>query len=132
MDDQATQGQVEIGYRYYEGVAAGTVMIGQPPNCESFRELFDWPDVVVPIQPDGSDVVTVLNDLDSDSARVSAISRRNAVEGLLRHDWVYRWKEMFRVVGIEPPPRMAARERRLKDLADLASNATENEVSTFP
>jgi len=132
MDDQATHGQVEVGYRYFEGVAAGTVMIGQPPNCEAFGELFDWPDVVMPIQPDGSDVITVLNDLDSDPTRVSAISRRNAVEALLRHDWIYRWKEMFRVVGIEPPARMTAREQRLKDLADLASNDTENEVSTLP
>jgi hypothetical protein len=125
--DQVTQGQPEVGYRYFEGAAAGTVMIGQPANCEAFRELFDWPDAVMPIQPDGSDVITVLNDLDSDPARVSTISRRNAVEALLRHDWIYRWKEMFRVVGSEPPPRMAVRERRLKDLADLASHATETE-----
>ncbi|MGC1361436.1 MAG: glycosyltransferase [Silvibacterium sp.] len=132
MDDQITQGQVEVGYRYFEGVAAGTVLIGQPPNCEAFRELFDWPDVVMPILPDGSNVKAVLNDLDSDPVRVSSISRRNAVEALLRHDWIYRWKEMFRVVGIELPPGMTARERRLKGLADLVSNATENKVSILP
>jgi hypothetical protein len=124
-----THGQVEIGHRYYEGAAAGAVMIGQPPNCEAFKELFDWPDAVIPVHPDGSDVVAALNDLDSDPARVSAIGRRNATESLLRHDWVYRWKEIFRVVGVEPSPRMTARERGLKDLADLASNVTENEAS---
>ena len=126
-----TFGQVEIGHRYYEGAAAGAVMIGQPPDCEAFRELFEWPDAVITIQPDGSDVMAVLNDLDSDPVRVSAIGRKNATEALLRHDWVYRWKEMFRVAGVEPSPRTTARERGLKDLANFASDITENEASVL-
>jgi hypothetical protein len=113
-----TQGQVEIGSRFYEGAAAGTVMIGQAPDCEAYRELFGWPEVVIQIQPDGSDIMAVLSDLGSDPERMAAISRRNTKEALLHHDWVYRWNEMFRVAGIELSPRMAARERRLKDLAD--------------
>ncbi|HTT22815.1 MAG TPA: glycosyltransferase [Candidatus Sulfotelmatobacter sp.] len=129
MDDQVTRGQIEVGYRFYEGAAAGTVMIGQPPNCEAFSELFQWTDAVVPIRPDGSDVTEVLAMVGSERARVSAISRRNAVEALLHFDWVYRWKQMFRVAGIEPSPGMAARERRLKELADLAMNPTDCEAS---
>jgi hypothetical protein len=123
------QGQVEIGYRYYEGASAGTVMIGQAPNCEAFRELFPWQDAVVPIQPDGSDVMEVLCGLAREPERASAISRKNAAEVLLHHDWVYRWHEIFRVAGIEPSPRMAARERRLRDLADLALNNVANDAS---
>jgi hypothetical protein len=123
-----TQGQIEVGYRYYEGAAAGTVMIGEPPNCEAFRELFQWPDAVIPIQPDGSDVIEVLASLGSEPARISAISRKNAVEALLHHDWVYRWKELFQVAGLEPLPRMAAREHRLKELASLATNALVNDA----
>jgi len=132
MDDQVTRGQVEIGYRYYEGAAAGAVMIGQPPKCEAFTEQFPWRDVVIAINPDGSDVTTVLSELASDPARVVAIGRRNAVEALLRHDWLYRWKEMFRGAGIEPMPGLAERERCLKDVADFASNVTESEASTLP
>jgi hypothetical protein len=45
------------------------------------------------------------------------------LEALLRHDWVYRWNEMLRVAGIEPSPRMAARERHLKDMADFVASA---------
>jgi hypothetical protein len=116
-----TRGQVEIGYRYYEGAAAGTVMIGDAPDCEAYRELFGWPEAVIQIQPDGSDIMAVLSDLGSDPERMAAISRGNTKEALLRHDWVYRWNEMFRVAGIEPSPRMADRERRLKDMADLAA-----------
>lgn len=123
FDDPETGGQIEVGYRYYEGAAAGTVMIGQAPDCEAFRRLFDWQDAVIPIQPDGSDVIAVLEELKSDPDRVSGICRRNAVEALRRHDWVYRWKEMFRVVGIDPLPAMAMRERRLKELTDLVSDA---------
>jgi len=131
MDDPVTRGQVEVGYRFYEGAAAGTVLIGQPPNCEAFREEFPWPDAVVPIQPEGSDVLEVLAKLGSEPARTSAISRRNTAEALLHHDWVYRWKEMFRLVGLEPLPGMAARERRLKELADLVTNATDKDARTL-
>jgi hypothetical protein len=121
-----TRGQVEVGSRYYEGAAAGTVMVGEVPDCEAYRELFGWPEAVIPICPDGSNVKAVLSELGSDPERTSAISRRNAKEALLRHDWAYRWNEMFRVVGIEPSPRMAARERRLKDMADMIAKTNEN------
>ena len=122
---EETQGQVEIGYRYCEGAAAGAVMIGQAADCEAFRELFPWPDAVVEIRPDGSDVLDVLADLDSNPARVSAISRRNAAESLLRHDWIHRWKKIFQLSGIEPSPGMTAREEHLKSLADAALHAPE-------
>jgi hypothetical protein len=120
-----TRGQVEVGARYYQGAAAGTVMIGQAADCEAYRELFGWPEAVIQICHDGSDLMAVLSDLDSDSERIAAISRQNAKEALLRHDWVYRWNEMFRVAGIELSPRMAVRERRLKDMADFIAGQTE-------
>jgi hypothetical protein len=120
-----TRGQVEVGSRYYEGAAAGTVMIGEAADCEAYRELFGWPEAVIQICPDGSDLAAVLSGLDSEPERTAAISRRNAREALLRHDWVYRWNEMFRIAGIEPSPRMAARERRLKDMADFVASVSE-------
>jgi hypothetical protein len=120
---EETQGQVAIGFRYYEGAAAGAVMIGQAPNCEEFSDMFGWPDVVIEIRPDGSDVLEVLASLDSERERVSTISRRNTAEALLRHDWVYRWKKIFQVAGIEPSPGMVEREHRLGELAQLALSA---------
>ncbi len=123
MDQLNTQGQVEVGYRYYEGAAAGTVMIGDKPDCDAYRELFGWPEAVIPIQADGSDTMAVLHELRSNPERMTAISARNTKESLLRHDWVHRWNEMFRIAGIEPSPRKAAREQRLKDLADLSTSA---------
>jgi hypothetical protein len=121
-----TRGQTEVAGRYFEGAAAGTVMLGQAPNCEAFQDMFPWPDAVIEIQPDGSDVIEVLARLGSEPERVSALGRRNAAEALLRHDWVYRWKEILRVVGLEPSPRMLERERRLKELAALANDTLES------
>ncbi len=115
-----TGGQVEVGARYYEGASAGTVMIGHAPESEAFRELFPWQDAVISLKADGSDVLKVLSSLEAEPERISAISCRNAAEALLRHDWVYRWKEILRVVGIEPSPGMKLREQRLRDLAELS------------
>jgi hypothetical protein len=113
-----TRGQVEIGYRYYEGAAAGCVMLGQAPECDAFRHQFDWPDAVVEVDPDGSDVVKALRSLGLDRSRVRQISTRNATEALLRHDWIYRWKDILRTVGVQPSAGLAAREERLKQLAE--------------
>ena len=116
------QGQIEVGYRYYEGAAAGAVLIGDLPDCDAYRELLGWPEAVIRIRPDGSDTMAVLNELRSNPERVAAISTRNTREALLRHDWSHRWTEMFRIVGFDPSPRKAARDQRLKHLADLFAN----------
>jgi len=121
----STKGQVELGYRYFEGAAAGTVMIGDVPDCEAYRELFGWPEAVIRLQPDGSDTMAILSELGSNPERMAAIRRQNTTGAVLRHDWLYRWKEMFRIAGIEPSPRGAVREQRLKDLADLSTSANQ-------
>src|SRR5581483_11256439 len=130
---EETVGQVEIGFRYYEGSAAGAVMIGQAPNCRSFRERFDWPDAVINVKPDGSDVVERLAELGAEPDRLRAISRRNAAQALRRHDWLYRWKQIYEVAGVAPSPGMIARERRLNELARVAddSNAVSRSTPGF-
>lgn len=112
-----TGGQVEIGYRYYEGCAAGAILLGQVPECDSFYEMFGWTDSVVPIRTDGSDTVAVLSELLAQPERMHAISRENTIQALLRHDWVYRWKDVYKVAGIPSSQGMLKREARLKALA---------------
>ena len=119
-----TQGQIEIGWRYFEGAAAGAVMIGQAPDCKPFRRMFDWPDAVIEVKIDGSDVTEVLLDLAARPERFLEISRRNAVEALLRHDWVYRWKQILDIAGLTPLPAMEARQKRLRALAETAKNSS--------
>lgn len=118
-----THGQIEFGPRYYEALTAGSVLIGQAPDTIPFRQLFDRPDVVVEVKPDGSDVAAVLRRLNSDPDQLQSMSRRNIVEGLLRHDWSYRWKNMFDVVGLEASPGMVHRQLSLQRLADQVASA---------
>jgi hypothetical protein len=81
--------------------------------------------VVIEVDPGGSDVIDVLAELNRNPERVYQIGRRNAVEALLRHDWVYRWKQAFDVAGLSPSPGMSAREDHLRDLAALADRSAE-------
>jgi hypothetical protein len=117
---EETRGQIEVGFRYYEGSAAGAVMIGQAPDCQSFREMFDGPDAVIEIKPDGSDVAKLLSCLRAQPDRVQQIGRRNARQGLLRHDWAYRWGQILDIAGLQPGPGMEARQKTLKELAEHA------------
>jgi hypothetical protein len=117
---QGRQGQVDIGFRYFEGSAAGTVLVGQAPGCELFRMHFDWPYSVIETEADGSDTVDVISKLSAEPERIHEISCRNAEEALRRHDWVYRWKEVLGIAGLNPKPAMDARERRLAELAEVA------------
>lgn len=118
-----TGGQIEIGFRYYEGSAAGAVLLGQAPDCQPFREMFDWPDAVVSVKPDGSDVAHVLSELARQPERISKIGRRNAQGALLRHDWSYRWRRILEIAGLPPMPSMDGRMRALQGLAARAEGA---------
>ena len=117
-----TAGQIEVGFRFYEGAAAGCVLLGQAPRCEPFDGMFDWPHAVVEIAADGSNIADVLSRLSGDPERLRDISRRNAVECLLRHDWVYRWKQIFQIAGVAPTDGMQSRELELRRLAEIAAN----------
>lgn len=121
MDDpyNETGGQIEFGDRYHEGAAAGTVMLGQSPDVAHFRSLFGWQDSVIEVAPDGSDICDTIRNLDAEPERIRQISHRNIVESLLQHDWMHRWNDIFRIVGIKPYDNMVARTDYLKDLASV-------------
>jgi len=118
-----THGQSEISYRFMEGAASGTVMIGEPRENQVFRKYFDWPDVVIPVPYDTPNVAEVLADLDSQPERLARIRKNNVINCLLRHDWVYRWRAILDMVGLEPRPGLLAREERLRKLAEQVQQA---------
>lgn len=115
---EQTHGQSVVGFRYYEGAAAGTVMIGQAPESQGFREMFDWPEAVVPVRADGSNIEAVMSELSRQPERLHAIGRRNAEGALRRHDWSYRWNRILEIAGLPPAPGMENRGRALQSLAD--------------
>jgi hypothetical protein len=110
--------QMEAGNRYFEGAAAGAIMVGERPNNEVFEELFDWPDAVSHLAYDSHDI-GVIRDLDADPERGDRIRRTGIVQALMRHDWVYRWEAILKTVGLEPMRRALERKDRLGKLVEI-------------
>jgi hypothetical protein len=117
-DANATGDQQEVGARFFEGAAAGTVMLGVPPECESFTRNFDWEDAVIQVAYDAPNIVEILAELDSQPDRLQKIRTNNVVNSLLKHDWVYRWETILATVGLDSTPAMMARKARLQNLVE--------------
>lgn len=111
-----TEGQEEIGYRFFEGLAGGAVLLGDHPDTEAFREHLGWQDAVIRIPFDCPDIADILEALDREPERLEAIRRRNVDNVLRRHDWLHRWVAILDAFGLSETEAMAARRRRLDDL----------------
>jgi len=112
-----TGGQEEISGRFYEGAAAGTVMLGEPPNTEEFRRQFSWDGAVISIPFSAPRIGDAIAELDRDPARVARIRRDGIVNSLLRHDWVYRFRTILETLHLPLPAAVLAREQQLAALA---------------
>jgi hypothetical protein len=114
---EETGGQSEFGYRYFEGAAPGTIMIGERPNNKQFERIFNWEDAVIHL-PFGSDKIgTIIKELDKQPERQRRIRRNNIVQSLLHHDWAYRWETVLKMAGLDPLPGLLKRKEKLKELA---------------
>ena len=109
-----------ISARFYEGAAAGTVMIGEAPRSEEFKQQFNWPDAVIHVPFDCPDIDNILADLNRDPERLRTIRRNNAREAALRHDWLRRIQVVFDTLGLTPTEEMRARAQRLDRIASQA------------
>ena len=117
-----TMGRDEISARFYEGAAAGAVMLGEPPGTSQFEAQFDWPDALIRLPFDSPEIMQLLAELDADPERLSRMQRSNVRNAALRHDWVHRVREVYEVLGLPATAGMLAREERLRALAGLAAN----------
>lgn len=109
----------EIAGRFYEGVAAGAVLLGDAPATDEFRNQFDWPDAVIRMPFDCPRIEEVLAELSADPQRLARTSHNNARNAALRHDWLHRLEVIFTTLGMAPTPGMIERKRRLTELAQL-------------
>lgn len=107
-----------IGARFFEGAAAGVVLIGERPLCLEYDILFDWPDSVFEIERGGTDTERVLDMLLADEGRIERASAAGVRECAARHDWVHRWRSIYEIVGLEVTAEMLQREREVEDLAN--------------
>src|SRR5262249_37592427 len=99
-------GEEVVASRFFEGAAGGAVILGRAPQCPEFRQCFDWPDAVVEVSPDVSDIASVIDELEGQPWRGKRIARTNAIRCLLRHDWAYRWEAILSTIGMESSPQL--------------------------
>jgi hypothetical protein len=123
-EPEYTGNREELSGRFYEGAAAGTVMLGEAPDSADFRNLFGWPDAVIRLPFDCPEVGELLAQLDADPGRLARIRRDNVHHAALAHDWLHRLQTVFATFGLAPSAAMLERERRLQELAQLALHAT--------
>jgi Glycosyl transferases group 1 len=121
--------QSEVGARYFEGSAAGAVLLGRAPTVHSFQDAFPWPDAVLNVRDDGSDVEAVLDSVASKQDELERISSRNAVHALRSHDWGHRWDAILKLTGLMSRPALG---QRLLALETLANNAAPSRRSREP
>jgi hypothetical protein len=88
--------------RYFEAAAGGAILLGSRTPSAEFDTLFDWPDAVVEIAHDGSDLADTLDALEADPLRCAEIRRDNITASLHRHDWVYRWQQILAAFDLRP------------------------------
>jgi hypothetical protein len=110
--------QIEIGNRYFEGAAAGAIMIGEAPANDKFQRLFDWQDAVIPLPYNSDKIGAVMAELDKQPERQERIRQTNVTQVLTRHDWAYRWEAILGAVGLEAMPKLLHRKESLVRLAE--------------
>ena len=119
VDEPRRGNQSEIGNRYFEGAASGSILIGEYPANPEFEKLFSWPDAAIHL-PFGSDQIEkIIRQIDAHPDREEKIHRNNVVHSLRQHDWVYRWETILKRAGIDPLPGLFERKQRLEDLSNI-------------
>jgi glycosyl transferase family 1 len=126
-----TRGQSEVGARFFEGAAAGAVLIGQAPTTPAFARDFNWRDAVVEIGTTDDSIASALSALSKAPDYRAALGRRNAVEAMRRFDWGYRWKQVLELAGVAPLPQLSQRLSRLARRATDTESAPLMEQLTF-
>lgn len=114
-----TEGQSEIGYRFFEGAAAGTIMLGVKPQNEIFDKYFHWRDAVIEIPFDVQAFEAFWRKLDSRPECTDVIRKNNIYYSLMEHDWVHRWRAILNLLSMPPKDSLIERERVLRQRAEM-------------
>jgi glycosyl transferase family 1 len=126
VEDDESRGQSEVGARFFEGAAAGAVILGRAPKAPNFAEVFHWPDAVVDAGSSEEELTAALAKFKADPTLIATASRKSAAEALRKFDWAHRWKDILRLAGVEPTPKLLQRERHMHELAAAGEAAPEN------
>jgi Glycosyl transferases group 1 len=115
--------QIEIGNRYFEGAAAGTIMLGERPDNAEFDKLFNWPDPMIHVPYNSPDIGKIISSLDRDPVKLNKMRCMNVKQTLLQHDWLYRWEAILAATGLEPMPELSHRKQILLSLIESIGQA---------
>ena len=118
-----TAGEEALAARYFEGAAAGAIMLGSRTDAPEFDACFPWEDAVIELPYAPTDLRGIIEELERDPDRLARARTANAVHSLRRHDWVHRWAQVLDSVGLPHTPAM---RRRAEGLAGLADEAEAN------
>lgn len=116
-----TTGQAEIGFRFFEGLAGGAVLLGDPPPTEQFTQHLGWEDTVIAAPFDCADIADIIAELEAQPSRLQAIRQRNVLNMVRRHDWLYRWEVILARAGLTQTPAMKGRAELLGNLEESIS-----------
>lgn len=108
---EETGGVDEIAARFFEFTAAGVILLGRSPNGDVFRKYFDWQDAVINIGSNYEKIPDIIRQILSDKQSMDTITRRNILQSLRKNDWVYRFMEMTKCMGLDSNCRMTERVR---------------------
>lgn len=117
-DPRRTGGEGEIPSRFFEGAAAGTVMIGEPPQTEAFQNYFGWEDALIAVPFDAPYISEVIAELEAQPERVTEIRRKNMIQSYLRHDWLYRLQTIYNTFDLPASEAMIQRSEQLARRVD--------------
>ncbi|MEE4384137.1 MAG: glycosyltransferase [Pseudomonadales bacterium] len=109
--------QQEVGYRFFEGAAAGAVLVGRRPLGQASRNLFPSEEAVLELPDAPEGIAEVLDALHDSGERCLRIRARNVSLCLRRHDTAYRYARILDEVGMPYP---AALDDRLAELGARA------------
>ncbi|WP_193909758.1 glycosyltransferase [Vasconcelosia minhoensis] len=96
-------GQSVLNRRWFEGAAAGTVLVGKRPQTEMMSQYFDWEDATIELPDQPAEGAELIQDLLSDRERLEAVSQRNYVQSLAKNDWRLRIRDMLKQLDIPLP-----------------------------
>jgi len=110
--------QVEFGLRYIEGIAAGTVLLGEKIQNAVADEWLGWNDSIIPLSIDEARPDRLILSIEQNPERFNSVRKENIIQALTKLDHLYRWRDILRIAGLRELPAMDIRQKRLSLLAD--------------
>ena len=107
-----------ILYRWFEAWSSGCSVVGKRPYGLGVEKLLDWEDSVIDLPERESEWMEFIYSFLSDETRLIKISRRNYKEALLRHDWIYRIRDVLNTIELQLPEEISNRSCVLRDMSE--------------